>query len=163
MLTKKKGGTLYASTAVRKVNVKVGDQTEIVTDKETLRAQYVVIAVPIWQLLKILSMDEMAKYVPQWAARMLTLERETSSSMGFTIGTKAPLLKDPYSFLHGVFPVWTFPCRYSCILISTTPSLLRITRLPSSAPAAHLMKRRIKSLGKKHCLPSGNWLQENVP
>ena len=93
---KEKGGTLYSSTAVRKVNVKPGGQTEIVTDKEIFQAANVVIAVPIWQMLKILSMDEMANFVPKWAARLRTLERETSSSLGFTIGTKAPLLDAPY-------------------------------------------------------------------
>ncbi len=91
-----KGGTLLLSTAVKKVNIKPGGQAEVVMEKETLQAPTVVIAVPIWHMLKILSMNEMKKHSPQWAARMLTLERETSSSMGFTIGTKAPLLKTPY-------------------------------------------------------------------
>lgn len=93
---KEKGGTLYAGKSVRKVHVNPGGEMEIITDSETYRAPNVVIAVPIWHMLKILSMDEMAKYVPEWAARMRTLERETSSSMGFTIGTKTTLLNAPY-------------------------------------------------------------------
>lgn len=91
-----KGGTIQFKTSVRKINANPGQMTEIVTDNETFKAPVVVISTPIWDMLKFLSMDEMAKYVPEWAARMKSLEWETSASIGFNIGTKVPLFTDPY-------------------------------------------------------------------
>ena len=91
-----RGGTLLTGTSVRRVNVQPGKPKGIVTDAETYRAPIAVIAMPIWNMLKILFLDEMARYAPAWAERMPTLERETSASMGFTIGTKAPLFTTPY-------------------------------------------------------------------
>ncbi len=91
---KKRGGTLNLGTPVRKVNVRKGEQTEIVTDGGAYSAPVVVIAAPVWNVLKFLSMDEMAKFAPAWAKRMRECEFETSASMGFTIGTRAPLFDD---------------------------------------------------------------------
>ncbi len=90
-----RGGTLLLSTPVRQVNLEKGGPTEVVTDNASYIATIVVVAAPIWNMMKFLSLDEMAKYVPEWAERMRHLERETSASMGFTIGTKAPLFTEP--------------------------------------------------------------------
>ena len=90
-----KGGTLRTGTPVRRLDVKAGKHLEAVTDGESLRAPVVVVAAPIWNMMKFLSMDEMSKPAPEWAARMKGLAGETSASMGFTIGTKAPLFTSP--------------------------------------------------------------------
>ncbi|MCX5852881.1 MAG: FAD-dependent oxidoreductase [Deltaproteobacteria bacterium] len=89
------GGALLPGTPVRRVNVKLGGLMEAVTDNETFRAPVAVIAAPIWHMLKVLSMEEMSGFVPEWTVRMRGFERETSASMGFTIGTKAPLFTSP--------------------------------------------------------------------
>lgn len=91
---RERGGTLNLGTPVRKVNVRKGHMTEVVTDGGALTAPVVVVAAPIWNVLKFLSMDEMAQFAPAWAKRMKESEFETSASMGFTIGTKAPLFTD---------------------------------------------------------------------
>lgn len=91
---KKRGGTLNLGTPVRKINVRKGEQTELVTDGGNYSAPIVVIAAPIWNVLKFLDMAAMDQLAPAWAKRMREYEFETSASMGFTIGTKAPLFED---------------------------------------------------------------------
>jgi len=93
---RERGGTLLLDTTVVKVNVKSAQQFEIVTNKESYKAPKVIVAAPIWNMLDILPMDELATLAPEWAARIRTMRQETSSSMGFTIGTRAPLLDMPY-------------------------------------------------------------------
>lgn len=90
-----KGGELLTSSPVRNIKVKPGEPFELVMDNRTYQASKVVVAAPIWDMLKFLSMEEMAKYVPQWASRMSGYEKEGSCSMGFTIGIKAPLFTEP--------------------------------------------------------------------
>lgn len=91
----KRGGTLQMGTPARKVNVEKGKMTEIITDGAIYSAPVVVIAAPIWNVLKFLDMEAMAGLAPEWAARMRHYEFETSASVGFTIGTKAPLFTEP--------------------------------------------------------------------
>ncbi|MGV8080072.1 MAG: phytoene desaturase family protein [Syntrophales bacterium] len=91
---RERGGTLNLGTPIRKVSVRKGEMTEVVTDGGTYSAPIVVIAAPIWNVLRFLSMDEMAQFAPAWAKRMKECEYETSASTGFTIGTKAPLFDD---------------------------------------------------------------------
>ncbi len=91
---RERGGTLNLGTPIRKVNVRKGQMTEVVTDDGAYSAPIVVIAAPIWNVLRFLSMDEIAQFAPAWAKRMKECEFETSASTGFTIGTKAPLFTD---------------------------------------------------------------------
>ena len=91
---RERGGALNLGTPIRKVNVRKGEMTEIVTDDGPIAAPIAVIAAPIWNVLRFLSMDEMAQFAPAWAKRMKAYEFETSASTGFTIGTKAPLFDD---------------------------------------------------------------------
>lgn len=93
---KEKGGELILGAPVREVKLNAGGLKEVVTDNATYKAAKVVVAVPIWNMLKIMPMEEIAKLAPAWADRMKSLEWETSSTMGFTIGTKAPLFEGPY-------------------------------------------------------------------
>ncbi|NPU85969.1 MAG: NAD(P)/FAD-dependent oxidoreductase [Syntrophaceae bacterium] len=91
---RERGGTLNLGTPIRKVNVRKGEMTEVVTDGGAYSAPIVVIAAPIWNVLRFLSMDEMAQFAPAWAKRMKECEFETSASTGFTIGTRVPLFTD---------------------------------------------------------------------
>ena len=90
-----RGGILRTGQPVRHVKVEKGRPTQVITDNETAEAPVVVIASPIWDMVEILPMSEIAPLAPEWAARMPHLVRETSASMGFTIGTKAPLFTTP--------------------------------------------------------------------
>ena len=90
-----RGGILQTGLTVRHVKVEKGGPTEVITDDETIKAPVVVIASPIWDMVKFLRMSEIAPLAPEWAARMPRLVRETSASMGFTIGTKVPLFTSP--------------------------------------------------------------------
>ena len=90
-----RGGVIQTDTSVRHVKVGRNKLTEIVTNDETIKAPVVVIASPIWDMVKFLPMSEIEPLAPEWAARMPHLVRETSSTMGFTIGTKIPLFTSP--------------------------------------------------------------------
>ena len=91
---KKRGGTLKLGTPVRKVLVGKSGPTELVTDGGNYSAPIVVIAAPIWNVLRFLDMAAMDQLAPAWAKRMRECEFETSASMGYTIGTKVPLFDD---------------------------------------------------------------------
>ena len=90
-----RGGILQAGTPVRHVKVEKGKPIEVITDNTTQQAPVVVVASPIWDMVKFLPMSEMAPLAPEWASRMPGLVMETSASMGFTIGTKTPLFTSP--------------------------------------------------------------------
>ena len=91
----KKGGTLLLNTPVRNVNVQKRAMTQVVTDSGAYTAPSIVVAMPIWDMLKILPMDKISKLAPEWAARMRQYEFETSAGLGFTLGTRAPLFTEP--------------------------------------------------------------------
>ena len=91
----KRGGILQTGMPVRHVRVAKGKPIEVITERAAVEAPVVVIASPIWDMLKFLPMEEIAPLAPEWAARMPHLIRETSASMGFTIGTKTALFTNP--------------------------------------------------------------------
>lgn len=89
-----KGCEIKYSAPIRKVTVRKNGQTELFTGLESYKARIIVLAVPIWQLIDVIEVeDEPAQR--EWYKRISSLRDETSASMGFTMGTRKPLFTDP--------------------------------------------------------------------
>ena len=101
---RERGGTIKTGMPVREIKLNTADRKEVITDDAVFQTPTVIMALPIWDMIKCLPMDEIASVAPEWAARMLHLSTETSATMGFTIGTKAPLFMSP-SYLSA----WRLP------------------------------------------------------
>ncbi len=89
-----KGCEIKYSAPIKKVTVRRNGQTEIATDTEAYKARITVLAVPIWQLIDMIEVDDDPAQ-RDWYKRISSLRDETSASMGFTMGTKKPLFTDP--------------------------------------------------------------------
>jgi len=81
-------------TSVKKVSIGKSGMIKVITEKAEYSASRVVMALPIWELVKLFSDDDEA--LPKgWLEHMRTLVDETSASIGFTLGAKKPLFTEP--------------------------------------------------------------------
>lgn len=123
------GGTLLLGTPVQRLRVKPDENSKVIVDEGVFDTPAVVVAAPIWNMMNFLSLDEMSCYVPAWATRIRSMERETSASMGFTIGTRVPLFTE-----QCYLSAWRLP-GIDLPLQVFGPTLFDPTR----APAGHMI------------------------
>jgi prolycopene isomerase len=91
------------ATSVRKVIPGKSGIMTVVTEKAEYTATRVVMALPIWEMVKLFSDDD--EVLPKgWLKYMRTLVDETSASIGFTLGAKKSLFTEPV-YLSG----WSIP------------------------------------------------------
>ena len=92
----------YKAPVKRIITSKTGD-IKVRTDEAEYSARRIVIALPIWDMVKLFSSDDEA--LPKgWLAHMETLADETSASIGFTLGASKALFTEPV-YLSG----WSIP------------------------------------------------------
>lgn len=97
------GATFEYATSVKKVITSRNSNIRIVTEKAEYSAPRVVMALPIWDMVKLFSEDDPS--LPDgWLKHMKTLVDETSASIGFTLGAKKALFTEPV-YLSG----WSIP------------------------------------------------------
>jgi prolycopene isomerase len=88
------GVTFEYGTSVKKVITSKSGMIKVVTETGEYAAPRVVMALPIWEMVKLFSDDD--KALPKgWLQHMRTLVDETSASMGFTIAGKKALFTEP--------------------------------------------------------------------
>lgn len=81
-------------TSVKKVITSKSGMIKVVTETGEYAAPRVVMALPIWEMVKLFSDDD--KALPKgWLQHMRTLVDETSASIGFTIAGKKALFTEP--------------------------------------------------------------------
>ena len=81
-------------TSVKKVIASKSGMIKVVTETGEYAAPRVVMALPIWEMVKLFSDDD--KALPKgWLQHMRTLVDETSASIGFTIAGKKALFTEP--------------------------------------------------------------------
>jgi len=81
-------------TSVKKVIASKSGVIKIITEKAEYVAPRVVMALPIWEMVKLFSGDDEA--LPKgWLQHMRTLVDETSASIGFTLAGKKSLFTEP--------------------------------------------------------------------
>jgi phytoene dehydrogenase-like protein len=85
------GATVDCSRPVRRVEPVPGGMHRVTTDEQTYEARRVVLAMPLWQLRRVLPLDEPGPLPAAWCRRVRELADQTSASIGFTIGTREPL------------------------------------------------------------------------
>ncbi|RPJ62804.1 MAG: FAD-dependent oxidoreductase [Dehalococcoidia bacterium] len=91
------------ATSVKKVTASKRGDIKIITEKAEYSAKRVVMALPIWDMVKLFSEDDEA--LPKgWLKYMKTLVDETSASIGFTLGARKSLFTEPV-YLSG----WSIP------------------------------------------------------
>ncbi|MFH1138687.1 MAG: FAD-dependent oxidoreductase [Pseudomonadota bacterium] len=91
-----KGGILEPGRKVLKVEKPPRGGWAVITEGEVYRAPTVVLAVPLWHLVKILDLNDPAGPWPlAWKSRISELTQETSASMGFTMGVNMIMLEEP--------------------------------------------------------------------
>jgi phytoene dehydrogenase-like protein len=92
----------YKAPIKRVMAGKTGDLT-VRTDNAEYNAKRVVMALPIWDMVKLFCEDDEA--LPKgWLAHMKALTDETSASIGFTLGARKALFTEPV-YLSG----WSIP------------------------------------------------------
>ena len=88
------GVTFEYKAFVKKVITSKSGMMKVVTETGEYAAPRVVMALPIWEMVKLFSDDDEA--LPKgWLQHMRTLVDETSASMGFTIAGKKALFTEP--------------------------------------------------------------------
>ncbi len=88
------GAKIEYETPVKRVITSKNGMTKVITEKAEYSAPRVVMALPIWDMVKLFSDDDDA--LPKgWLKHMRTLVNETSASIGFTLGAKKPLFTEP--------------------------------------------------------------------
>jgi len=81
-------------TSVKKVIASKSGMIKVITERGEYVAPRVVMALPIWEMVKLFSDDDEA--LPEgWLQHMRTLVDETSASIGFTIAGKKSLFTEP--------------------------------------------------------------------
>lgn len=81
-------------TSVKKVLASKSGNIKIITEQAEYSAPRVVMALPIWEMVKLFSDDDGA--LPKdWLNNMRSMVDETSASMGFTLLAKKPLFTEP--------------------------------------------------------------------
>jgi phytoene dehydrogenase-like protein len=82
------------ATSVKKVIASKSGNIKIITEKAEYSAKRVIMALPIWDMVKLFSEDDEA--LPNgWLKHMKTMVDETSASIGFTLGAKKALFTEP--------------------------------------------------------------------
>ncbi len=89
-----RGGTIECATPVRKVAIPPGGPITVMAEHASYSAHTVVLALPIWKMVEIISPEEGSPLPGSWYRTMQSLKGETSASMGFTVGTSSPLFND---------------------------------------------------------------------
>jgi phytoene dehydrogenase-like protein len=88
------GAKFEYDTSVSKVIASKSGNIKIITEKAEYSAPRVVMALPIWDMVKLFSEDDEA--LPNgWLSHMKTMVNETSASIGFTLLAKKPLFTEP--------------------------------------------------------------------
>jgi phytoene dehydrogenase-like protein len=88
------GAKFEYDTSVSKVIASKSGSIRIITEKAEYSAPRVVMALPIWDMVKLFSEDDGA--LPKgWLSHMKTMVNETSASIGFTLLAKKPLFTEP--------------------------------------------------------------------
>ncbi|MBU2552221.1 MAG: NAD(P)/FAD-dependent oxidoreductase [Proteobacteria bacterium] len=90
-----KGAEIRYSTPVRRVEPTGAGGFRVILDGEEISAPAVVMALPIWNLVKMLPMEEDSPLPRAWRERMKGLVRETSASIGYTTGLTGPIFTGP--------------------------------------------------------------------
>ncbi|MCX6008060.1 MAG: FAD-dependent oxidoreductase [Chloroflexi bacterium] len=90
-------------TPVKKVIAGKSGMIKVITEKAEYAAPRVVMALPIWDMVKLFSDDD--KALPKgWLKYMRSLVDETSAVIGFTVGASKPLFTEPV-----YLAVWSIP------------------------------------------------------
>lgn len=90
-------------TPVKRVIAGKGGMIKVITEKEEYTVPRVVMALPIWEMVKLFPDDD--KALPQgWLKYMRSLVDETTAAIGFTLGASKPLFTEPV-----YLAVWSIP------------------------------------------------------
>ena len=91
-----RGGVLKLRQKVVGVKKSRRSGWTVSTEGEDYQAPRVVLAVPLWHLVKILDLNDPAGPWPApWKTRLAELTPETSASLGFTMGVNMIMLEEP--------------------------------------------------------------------
>ncbi|MBW1643939.1 MAG: NAD(P)/FAD-dependent oxidoreductase [Deltaproteobacteria bacterium] len=107
---KELGGTITFKQAVRRIKFGENGIKTVVTDSGEYFTSTLVMAMPIWDLVKVLDMDEEDSPLPkEWRERMKSLVEETSSAIGFTLLLNKELFKKPVYLANWRIPGVNLP------------------------------------------------------
>jgi len=104
------GGVIEYGQPARKIEFDDNGLKTVVTDTGRFSTQNLVLAMPLWHLVKLLDMDDDSSPIPRsWRERINSLAEETSSTMGFTLLVKKVLFDKPVYLANWRIPGLDLP------------------------------------------------------